>query len=181
MWVVPFRCTLLTLTQQNSWSAWSATPPYHSDLCRPDHLNHLFSITATMIGRLTLNLRMYDPAANELTFQAMSLRFQHTCQHTSVTTLTLTNDINKGQHAQQWTTFWAHDNGCVAVERGLSRYYWNDSGLDRNCRISRKGAALSSLDAGFRMASTINRQCILRILTSSEVISLLENWVICFL
>ncbi|KAF9467854.1 hypothetical protein BDZ94DRAFT_1247893 [Collybia nuda] len=33
-------------------------------------------ITTTMIGRLTLNLRMYDPAANdELTFQALSLEF----------------------------------------------------------------------------------------------------------
>ncbi|KAF9468279.1 hypothetical protein BDZ94DRAFT_1246411 [Collybia nuda] len=33
-------------------------------------------ITATMIGRLTLNLRMYDPAGNdELTFVTMSLKF----------------------------------------------------------------------------------------------------------
>lgn len=40
-----------------------------------------------MIGRLTLNLRMYDPAVNnELTFEIMTLRFRTSHQYTSTIT-----------------------------------------------------------------------------------------------
>ncbi|KAF9467859.1 hypothetical protein BDZ94DRAFT_1294761 [Collybia nuda] len=42
-------------------------------------------ITTTMISRLTLNLKMYDSATNdELTFQSMSIRFQHMHHLTSL-------------------------------------------------------------------------------------------------
>jgi hypothetical protein len=48
-----------------------------------------------MIGRLTLNLRMYDPAGNdELTFQSMSLRFGNSRQRTSMVDQTATGNYD---------------------------------------------------------------------------------------
>ncbi|KAF9467180.1 hypothetical protein BDZ94DRAFT_1249772 [Collybia nuda] len=51
-------------------------------------------ITATMIGRLTLNLRMYNQADNELTFQSMTVRFG--LSHQGSLTLTPDNDLHEG-------------------------------------------------------------------------------------
>lgn len=74
-----------TLTFKNAIAglAGMAIPPSRS-LEPLIKLASLHSITTTMVSRLTLNLRMYDPtASNELTFQTMSWGLQHIDQHTS--------------------------------------------------------------------------------------------------
>lgn len=51
-----------------------------------------------MVGRLTLNLRMYRPEANnELTFQSMTMEFRNTRTRASATEL----DRNLGEDADE--------------------------------------------------------------------------------